>query len=51
LIQKKKKKLYKGTVPSTMSKDWQDAQQEYMKFQKMNPIFGNDNFITLEILI
>jgi hypothetical protein len=29
-----------GHKPKTMSNDWSQANKEYMKFQKMNPIFG-----------
>ena len=29
-----------GSKPHTMSDQWVKANQEYMKFQKMNPIFG-----------
>lgn len=29
-----------ATVPKTLSKEWVETQKEYMKFQKMNPIFG-----------
>eukprot|EP00599_Poterioochromonas_sp_BG-1_P008127 CAMPEP_0173133926 /NCGR_PEP_ID=MMETSP1105-20130129/998_1 /TAXON_ID=2985 /ORGANISM="Ochromonas sp., Strain BG-1" /LENGTH=71 /DNA_ID=CAMNT_0014045649 /DNA_START=72 /DNA_END=287 /DNA_ORIENTATION=- len=30
----------KASKPHTMTKEWQAANIEYMKFQKMNPIFG-----------
>lgn len=29
-----------GEVVPTMNTDWKNATKEYMKFQKMNPIFG-----------
>jgi hypothetical protein len=29
-----------ASKPHTMTKEWQAANIEYMKFQKMNPIFG-----------
>lgn len=29
-----------GSKPHTMSVKWQKATDEYMKFHKMNPIFG-----------
>lgn len=29
-----------GHKPSTLSNDWKQANKEYMKFQKMNPIWG-----------
>jgi hypothetical protein len=31
---------FAGSKPRTMNKEWVAANQEYMKFQKMNPIFG-----------
>jgi hypothetical protein len=32
--------MHKPLPVPTMSKEWQDASKEYMKFQKMNPISG-----------
>jgi Cytochrome c oxidase subunit IV len=32
-----------GEVVPTMNTDWKNATKEYMKFQKMNPIFGKAN--------
>lgn len=29
-----------GHKPSTLTNDWRQANKEYMKFQKMNPIWG-----------
>ena len=29
-----------GEIVPTMNTDWKNATKEYMKFQKMNPIFG-----------
>lgn len=29
-----------GHKPPTITDDWRQANKEYMKFQKMNPIFG-----------
>ena len=29
-----------GHKPMTITDDWRQANKEYMKFQKMNPIFG-----------
>ena len=31
---------FSGSKPHTMSVKWQKATDEYMKFHKMNPIFG-----------
>lgn len=35
--------MHKPLPVPTMSKEWKDATKEYMKFQKMNPIFGESS--------
>lgn len=37
-----------GEVVPTMNTDWKNATKEYMKFQKMNPIFGEENLILID---
>ena len=32
-----------------MNTDWNNATKEYMKFQKMNPIFGKTYIMTVNI--
>ena len=35
-----------GEKVPTMTTDWKGASKEYMKFQKMNPIFGKSIYPT-----
>ena len=37
----------RGEVVPTMNTDWKNATKEYMKFQKMNPIFGNIHMLAV----
>ena len=40
----------RGEVVPTMNTDWNNATKEYMKFQKMNPIFGKTYIMTVNIV-
>lgn len=37
----------RGEIVPTMNTDWSNATREYMRFQKMNPIFGEQQSLYL----